>query len=278
MLIPIDQIVIPQGRHRKHLGDVQALASSIAQVGLLHPLVVSPDHRLIAGARRLAALQSLGRTEAPVTVVTNLTDAAAWLRAERDENTCRLDLAPSEAVAIGLELERLERQAAKERQAAAGPEEGRGCKRTGSGKFPEPVKGQARDKAGQAVGMSGKTYAKAKAVVEAATRDPERCRQLIEEMDRTGNVDRAYKRLKTLQEQEALAAAAAALPPAQERFQLHHGDFAEVSRALPDASVDVIITDPPYPKEYLPLYGQLAQVAGRLLKPGGALLVMVGQS
>src|SRR5262245_33701926 len=40
----------------------------------------------------------------------------------------------------------------------------------------------------------------------------------------------------------------------------------------------VIITDPPYPYEYLPLYKTLAQQAANMLKHGGSLLVMVGQS
>jgi len=40
----------------------------------------------------------------------------------------------------------------------------------------------------------------------------------------------------------------------------------------------VIITDPPYPREFLPLYGMLAEQAKRLLKPGGSVLAMAGQS
>jgi site-specific DNA-methyltransferase (adenine-specific) len=56
------------------------------------------------------------------------------------------------------------------------------------------------------------------------------------------------------------------------------GDLAEVLPTLPDASIDAIITDPPYPKEFLPLYETLAIQAARLLKPGGSLLVMCGQS
>jgi len=43
-------------------------------------------------------------------------------------------------------------------------------------------------------------------------------------------------------------------------------------------SLDFIITDPPYPEEFIDLYAQLAVVAGRWLKPGGSLLAMAGQS
>lgn len=43
-------------------------------------------------------------------------------------------------------------------------------------------------------------------------------------------------------------------------------------------SVDWIVTDPPYGAEHLPLYGALARLAAHVLKPGGGLLCMTGQS
>jgi 16S rRNA G966 N2-methylase RsmD len=51
------------------------------------------------------------------------------------------------------------------------------------------------------------------------------------------------------------------------------GDFREVLNDL-EGQVDAIITDPPYPKEYISLYGDLAELASRLLKPHGVLVVM----
>jgi ParB family chromosome partitioning protein len=39
---PIADITINK-RHRKDLGDVEALAASIKEVGLLHPVVINPD-------------------------------------------------------------------------------------------------------------------------------------------------------------------------------------------------------------------------------------------
>lgn len=47
---------------------------------------------------------------------------------------------------------------------------------------------------------------------------------------------------------------------------------------IPDNSVDYIITDPPYPYEYLDLYEDLSYLASRVLKDGGLLIVMTGQS
>jgi site-specific DNA-methyltransferase (adenine-specific) len=46
---------------------------------------------------------------------------------------------------------------------------------------------------------------------------------------------------------------------------------------LPDNSVDLIFTDPPYNKEAVALYGDLAEFGARVLKPGGSLLAYCGQ-
>jgi len=60
-------------------------------------------------------------------------------------------------------------------------------------------------------------------------------------------------------------------------YRLRIGDFEEIMRgALTPGSVDAIITDPPYGKEYIDLYRRLAIVAGEFLKPGGHMLVMTG--
>ena len=59
---------------------------------------------------------------------------------------------------------------------------------------------------------------------------------------------------------------------------LYVGDITTVSAKLSPGSVDVIITDPPYSKEYLNLYTALSQSAATILKPGGSCFVMTGQS
>ena len=61
-----------------------------------------------------------------------------------------------------------------------------------------------------------------------------------------------------------------------DRWKILHGDFRERLAELPDGSVDLILTDPPYPKDDLPLYGDLARVAARLLGPRGRLATYAG--
>ena len=51
-------------RHRKDMGNLQALAKSIELHGLLQPIGVTPDKQLVFGERRIRAVQEiLGRSE-----------------------------------------------------------------------------------------------------------------------------------------------------------------------------------------------------------------------
>jgi ParB-like chromosome segregation protein Spo0J len=174
---PIADININQ-RHRHDLGDVTALAASIKDIGLLHPVVVNPDGVLIAGARRIEACKQLGWTEVPVRVV----DLTEIVRGEYAENTHRKDFLPSEIDAIRRALEPEEKAAAKERMTI-----GKVC--------PGSATGKTRDKIGEFAGVSGETVRKIEKVVDEAKAHPKRYAGLVEEMDRTGKVDKAYRQV-----------------------------------------------------------------------------------
>jgi N6-adenosine-specific RNA methylase IME4 len=216
--MPLNEIIVGD-RHRRDLGDVKGLAASIAEIGLLHPVVVTPARKLVAGARRLAAVKALGWKTIPVRVV----DLDAVVRGEFAENAHRKDFTLSEAVAIKRALEPLERAAAKERQREGGHRGGKG-----SGKLPEASKGNAADKAAKATGMARRTLEKAEAVVAAAEAEPETFGRLLEDMDRTGRVDGPFKRLRVMKQ----AALIRVEPPLPGR-----GPYR------------VVVADPPWPFE-----------------------------
>ena len=196
------------------MGDIEELAASIAELGLLQPIVVRPDGKLIAGERRLRAAKLLGWTSIPVNVV----DLDAVVRGEFAENAVRKDFTLSEAVAIKRALEPVERAKAKERQLAGRP----------VGKFPEG-KGRALDNVAKVVGKDRTTIAKAEAIVDAAEAEPERFGRLKEQMDRTGRVNGVYRRLKIAKQAESIRAEQPQLPG--------RGPYR------------VIICDPPWPYE-----------------------------
>ena len=93
--LPLQAIQIGE-RRRKDMGDIDALARSIGEVGLLHPVVVTPKGDLIAGARRIEAYRRLGWQNIPVTLV----DLKEVVRGEFAENAIRKDFLPSEIDAI----------------------------------------------------------------------------------------------------------------------------------------------------------------------------------
>lgn len=116
--VAVDSVRV-QDRYRVDLGSLDDLCESIRAVGLLHPIVVTRDLRLVAGQRRLEAVRLLGWSEVPATFVSGLGEASALLVSERDENTCRKPMTSSELYALGKALEALERPKAADRQRAA---------------------------------------------------------------------------------------------------------------------------------------------------------------
>jgi len=85
--ILISDIIIGDKRRDVKSDYVQKLADSIKQIGLINPITISPDNRLIAGYHRLQAFVQLGETRIPA-VILNLSELEARL-AEIDENLIR---------------------------------------------------------------------------------------------------------------------------------------------------------------------------------------------
>jgi 16S rRNA G966 N2-methylase RsmD len=56
------------------------------------------------------------------------------------------------------------------------------------------------------------------------------------------------------------------------------GDARELIAEVPDESVDFVLTDPPYAREYLYLYEFLARDVARVMKPGASLITISGHA
>jgi hypothetical protein len=158
------------------------------------------------------SLKLLGRKTARVYVAKNLNDALKRLVAEHDENVCRKDFTPSEAVEVGQDIESKLKPAAEAKKktgkSADGTAGGCGKKKDkpsvilaegfpDSNQSPQNAKPppkktspakQTRDKVAEAVGMKRTRFAKAKKVVEAAKAEPEKFSDLVEQMDTTVTV------------------------------------------------------------------------------------------
>lgn len=202
MDVPISSIVI-NGRHRKDMGDIEALAESIGELGLLQPIVLASDGKtLVAGARRIAAFRHLGREKIPAYVAKSIDDLYACLRGEQHENTCRKSFTPSEADNMADAVQAAEDGLAKQRQAAAGA--------ASAAKFNQNIVGARRALPANGGKRSSKDKRESESFVRssrASGLSPTTRRRIkevkasgnaawIAEMDRTGNVNRAYRKVR----------------------------------------------------------------------------------
>ena len=102
--IPLSQIRDTEPK-RDH-GDISSLKDSIRRLGLLQPLVVTPDSRLVAGRRRYQALTELGIEEVPIHTV-NPGDSYVEFLMALDENLKRKDMSWQEVARCELEEKRI---------------------------------------------------------------------------------------------------------------------------------------------------------------------------
>ena len=114
-----------------------------------------------------------------------------------------------------------------------------------------------------------------------AKTDPELAKasvEMLKDLPANEAPAKALNRLKKERQEEADAELAAEVEDNLDRFLVIHSPIADLSSHVDARTLDAIITDPPYPEEYLPCYSDLSAFAARALKPGGVLLAMVGQA
>jgi len=90
-MISVHDIKVMPGRRPVDKEKVKDLVESIREIGLINPITLTADNRLVAGAHRLQAYIDMGRTEIPVTFLNNDNSALIEL-AEIDENIVRNNL------------------------------------------------------------------------------------------------------------------------------------------------------------------------------------------
>jgi ParB/RepB/Spo0J family partition protein len=113
MILKIKDVNIGQ-RVRDDYGDMESLANSIKEYGLLHPIVVDAHYNLIAGGRRLLACERIGLKEIEVKMLGEISERE--LRAlELEENIRRKDLTTLEKSKNLVELAELKEQELNEK-------------------------------------------------------------------------------------------------------------------------------------------------------------------
>lgn len=241
-------------RFRHDLGDVNALVQSIKEIGLLHPVVLNQNNQLIAGQRRLEACKLLGLKEIPATII-NLDNIVTG---EFHENVIRKGFTSREKIAIKKAIEPIEKMKALERKQLGRPSE-------------ESTHGRTRDKIANYLELSFDTLNKLELIVEASDNNT-KFKELPEQIDsKKLSVNQAYRMI----EKEKLISELMNTKSVKlsDSVKLIHGDFRIKSKTIPDESVSLVFVDPLYDKHSISLYGDIARVAGRVLKAGGSCVL-----
>ena len=239
------------------------LVDSIKSQGLLNPCVKQGDV-LLDGRNRMEACRIAGIEpqfieydgDSPVAFIIGV-------------NLHRRQLDKGQKISLALEIEPYFAEEARKRQAQATGQP-RGVKQSVVANVPQQ---KSRDQAAAAVGVSGKLVSAAKAIKEA---DPERFEKVKQG---TLTVAKAKKEIKAEQDKRDLAEAQAHINDEKRKSiesvcDLRVCSCADLFRS--GIKPDAVITDPPYPQEFLPLFTELAEGCSATGVP--LVAVMSGQS
>jgi ParB-like chromosome segregation protein Spo0J len=246
------------------------LVESIRAKGILETLVIRDDNVILSGHRRWLAAKALNLDKLPCRVLTfsdPLDEEEALIEFNRQrEKTFSQKMKESDHLLV------IERERAKARQ---------GTRSDIVATLPQSDKAKSRDIVADKVGMSGRTFDKARTIWDKAKDGDEQAGKLIKEID-TGKkaVHTAFKEIKKDQDlqarREELARKSADAKETPPNVTILHGDFLTEYSKIGKETVDCIITDPPYVKEWLDNYEAFAVAAEYVLKPGGFLISYVG--
>jgi DNA modification methylase/ParB-like chromosome segregation protein Spo0J len=129
--------------------------------------------------------------------------------------------------------------------------------------------------------VSSKTLIKKRKIEKKAEEDQEIARLWQEAIDGERSLDSVYRRVI---EKEARAKVRPIVEEGKVKIEdltnvtILHGEFQEVLKSIPDNSIDLIFTDPPYAEKHLDLVKDLFLLASKVLKPSGFLAIMYGQN
>lgn len=208
-------------RFREDFGDLDELAESIKEYGLIHPPVVDENGMLIAGERRFKACKKLGLEEIEVRKLGEL-DELSRKELELEENLHRKAFTWEEEVRAKKQIHEIKRL-----------------------KHGEKVKGHESD--GWGVQDTAQTLDESLGTVSQDIQLAEAMEQ-YPELQKEKNKSSAWKKYKELQEKETLEKMAEVLDgqAKQDMFELYNEDFLDWAKNQEDESYDLVLADPPW--------------------------------
>jgi len=134
------------------------------------------------------------------------------------------------------------------------------------------LKGRATDNLSKKAKVSRRTYEKG---IKIKTNNPKLWQECLD----GESIDKSYNEIRKQEKQEkrnkkAEEGKKVNVKDLEIDFRL--GDFTKVLDDIPDGSVDLILTDPPYPIEFIECWSKLADFAFRKLKKNGFCIAYCG--
>jgi SAM-dependent methyltransferase len=283
--IPIVSVRVGARKRPLDSAKVAELAASIAELGLLQPIGVRPDGTLVYGYHRLEACKQLGWTEIPAVVVDG-DDLRAEL-AEISENLIRNELTLLERAEHLARLKAVYEQLHPNARGVGRPAKN-GATVAPFSEWAVAQTGLAQRTVQHYVQLAESIAPEVRDAIRRTpiAHDGRELRQLaslepsqqraVAELIASREAGSVREATRELARREALQREDSSELPAQ--VQIRHGDFRVALADIPPRSVDAIITDPPYPAEYIPLFDDLGALAARVLKPDGVLIAYSGQA
>jgi ParB-like chromosome segregation protein Spo0J len=273
--------------------EYESLKQSIKEQGLHVPVIVNKQGIVLDGHHRFRACKELG---IPLQFQTKVfKDSLEEKEFVIDVNLNRRQLNVFEKVELGYSLENIEKERAKRRMSLGGHIVGLANKKDNDdnnnvverrGASIDATlqqcekKGKVSEIIAKKIGVSAATYERGKKIIEKGTEDQKNNLR----KDSVG-ITNVYNQIRRQEQKEDLIrqvqeAGANGSQHGKEiisRVNLIQGDFQYMdTTAIGDKSIDLIFTDPPYHKEWLPKYEPLGKLACRVLKQGGSLVMYAG--
>ena len=244
---------VKETKLRRKDGDISELKKSIQECGLINPITINQNHELLAGRRRFQAIKELGWKETDVRVI-NSENELFDFKISLEENIKRKDLTDVELATAIKEYDELKRKLEGERK--AGGEDGVHATCVNG-------EGWTQDKTAEDLGISRPAVTKAIQIAKAVGEYPELAKYKGTRITRQYKIKKTKEKLSKIEILE------------DSDVKIFNEDFRN-SKIEPE-SIDLILTDPPYGKEYLSLYENLSRFASTVLKPTGLLICYSGQ-
>lgn len=314
--IEVNKIVVQKRMRSVDLKKVEDLTKSIKEIGLLQPILISNKNELIAGAHRLEAFKLLNKKKIPIRFFESDNTLNQQL-AQIDENLVRSELhytdqsiftkkrkeiyeqlhpdtfkgaiaKSGERIQIGKKKGQIKPLALNDNMSVkATPSFIKDtAKKTGKSEktIERDVKiGESFDKTELEL-IKEKDLPKTEAL-ELARQKPEMKKKIVEKIKAKPkhdikhkiNIKSISKEIRREEKKERMETPIKEIPEEKQKlYKLIHANITKLEE-LEDNSINWIITDPPYPKEYLHTFEELSFLANRVLKPNGSCLVLSGQ-